>query len=173
VFLTVDLHGMLFKLKMRRKIMSDISDDEFIETPIQTVDILNAHDWFLQSTIENIVSLGVDIGVTLSVNGVIVSGMLINGKKYFELLGDAMIDAAKQPEDLTNVLGKAWKGHMALYEKPEGAPEGWKIPSAGYAHLMNAKFLSPGQIAMPDGAGMFWRCKLSSVDGFSPISLGT
>lgn len=136
------------------------------ETPVQFVEVVNSSDWFLQSTIENVVSNGVEIGITFSVNGLIISGILVSGKKYFEELSKTMKAASRQPDDISSALGDAWRQYTSIYEEPEDAPEDWRPGPVGYVHLMNARFYSAGQKPIPNNQGVLWRGKLSSVDGF-------
>ncbi|SIQ75323.1 hypothetical protein SAMN05880590_1079 [Rhizobium sp. RU35A] len=142
-----------------------------VDEKVQPVEIINDADWFLRSTIENIISQGVEIGITLTVNGVIISGMLIGGKKYFEELSKTMKAASRAPDDISDALGDSWKQFTAIYEKPEDAPEDWQPGPVGYIHLKNARFYAPGQAPIPGNQGVLWRGKLSSVDGFTIGSL--
>lgn len=146
--------------------MSEHDTDEVI-TPIQEVEIVGATDWFLRQTIETVIAHGVEIGVTLAVGGSIISGILVSGKTYFAELGETLKGASKSEGDMQSVLGEAWKGYTALYEKPEGAPDDWVVPPAGYIHLRNARYFAPGQPPVPTNQGVLWRGKLSAVDGFS------
>lgn len=137
-----------------------------ISPEVQDVAIVGSMDWFLQSTIETIINRGVDIGVTLTVGGAIVSGILISGRKYFEELGDTLASASQSDGDMQSVLGEAWKQYTAIYDEPENAPDDWQAPPAGFIHLRDARFYAPGQHPIPSN-GVLWRGKLSSVDGFS------
>lgn len=136
------------------------------ETSVQFVEVVNNGDWFLQSTIENIVSNGIEIGITLNVSGLIISGVLVSGKKYFEEMSIFMKSASRQPDDISSALGDAWGKYTSIYEKPEDAPDGWSVGPVGYVHLMNARFYTAGQKPIPNNQGVLWRGKLSSVDGF-------
>ncbi|SFR33244.1 hypothetical protein SAMN04488005_0460 [Yoonia tamlensis] len=129
----------------------------------QEVKLENSQDWFLEHIIGDFVNKGLDIGVTLNVGGVVVSGMLINGKKYFEALAENM---DIQEGEISKLLGGHWKGYAAVYEKPDDAPEDWVPNPIGYIHLANAKIHAPGQSPIPSNDGVLWRGKLSSVDGF-------
>jgi hypothetical protein len=135
-------------------------------TAVQAVEEINSHDWFLQTTITNVISLGVEVGVTLTVRGVIVSGMLIDGKKYFEELAETVRAASGQPEDIADTLAESWKQYTSIYEEPEDAPEDWQPAPVGYIHLKNARFFAPGQDPFPAHQSFLWRGKLSSVDSF-------
>ncbi|MUO27454.1 MULTISPECIES: gas vesicle accessory protein GvpU [Rhizobium/Agrobacterium group] len=144
----------------------EVNIKDGVEQRVQPVEIIDATDWFLRTTIENIVSHGIEIGVTLTVKGVIVSGMLVGGKKYFEELSKLMKISSQAPNDISDFLGNAWKEYTAIYEQPEGASEDWQPAPIGYVHLMNARFYAPGQAPLPENQGVLWRGKLSSVDGF-------
>jgi len=166
-FSIFNVPDMLSGTKESESMANETTEEGEALPQVQPVQLVNENDWFLQSTIENIVSHGVEIGVTLTVNGVIVSGMLIGGKKYFEELSKTLKAASREPDDISNTLGDAWKQYTAIYEKPEGAPEDWKPNPVGYIHLMNARFFAPGQAPIPANQGVLWRGKLSSVDGFT------
>jgi hypothetical protein len=146
--------------------MSQDSTADHDILPIQEVSVTGSIDWFLQSTIESIIGRGVEIGVTLTVGGAIISGMLISGQTYFKELGDTLTAASREEGDMHSILGEAWKEYTAIYEKPEDAAEDWTPPPAGYIHLREARFFSPSQRAIPD-KGILWRGKLSSIDAFS------
>lgn len=128
---------------------------------------LENQDWFLEGIIENVINHGVDIGITLSVNGAIVSGILISGKKYFEELSEMMAKHSQNPGDIMGALAEGWKSYTVIYEKPEDAPEDWTPPRAAYIHLRDARYFAPGQAPIPTNMGVLWRGKLSEVDGFS------
>ena len=132
----------------------------------QAVEVMNQEDWFLQSMIEVIINRGVEIGVTMSVGGSIVSGILISGKTYFEELGAVVAASSKEEGDVSEMLGNSWKEYRRLYEKPEDAGDDWEEPRAAYIHLRNARYYAPGNHPIPDG-GVLWRGRLSSVDAFS------
>jgi len=144
-----------------------MSDQDGDLPPIQDVSIVDGKDWFLQSIIDTVINEGIDIGVTLTIGGTIISGMLIGGRKYFEQLGDMLADQSKDDDDITNVLGTGWKQYSEIYSKPEGTPDGWRPPAASYIHLKDAKIFMPGQKPIPTNNGFLWRGRLSSVDGFS------
>lgn len=144
-------------------------DDEL--PPIRDVEIINSRDWFLQSIIETVINNGVEIGVTLTVGGMIISGMLISGKKYYDELGDALAAYSKEEGDMHSVLANGWRQMKAIYEKPDDAPEDWKPPHASFIHLRNAYIFAPGVAPLPGNQGILWRGKLTSVDGFAIGSL--
>lgn len=151
--------------------MSGDTDSDQTAAEVQAVEVVGTVDWFLQSTIETVIAKGVEIGVTLTVGGAIVSGTLIKGRTYFEELGATLTAASQAEGDMQSVLGEAWKGYTAIYDKPAGAGDDWQAPAATYIHLRDTRFFSPGNAPLPTNQGVLWRGKLSSIDGFSIGSL--
>lgn len=146
--------------------MTDSTEEESADA-VQPVEVVGNQDWFLTQMIETVINRGVEIGVTLTVGGSVVSGMLISGKTYFEELGELLTGASKAEGDVASALGEAWPAYAQLYEKPEGAGDDWIEPPATYIHLRNAYYLMPGSGSLPGKPGMLWRGRISSVDGFS------
>jgi hypothetical protein len=91
-----------------------------------------------------------DNGITLSVGGAVISGILISDRQYFEQL------AIETHTEAFSSLGDY---------KPENIEH---IP-LNYIHLKDAKIIN-GATAIPSSGGRLWRGKIASVDGFS---LGT
>lgn len=93
------------------------------------------------------------LNLTLNVGGSLISGTLISRKRFVQSVPaiKTIVDAveAKQP--------------------PQGA--GGPSPrSAGryFVHLKDARFFHPGGTAVPvQGNGVYWRGRLSCVDGFT------
>lgn len=164
---------ILIEARGEREVAGDISEDTDNEDGVRSVIIADAKDWFLQSTIESVIAAGVEIGVTLTVGGAVVSGTLISGKTYFKELGEVLAGASQQEGDMQSVLGSSWSKYSAIYEKPEDAPEDWRAPPAGFIHLRDARYYAPGQGPLPSNQGVLWRGKLSAVDAFSVGSLST
>ena len=90
-------------------------------------------DFFLENLV-NSASFGMSMGITLSVGGILVSGMLINGKQYFELFGEMFggglgLEVGKVYEDQIKGLGATYD-NLPDDDKPV------------YIHLKNAKFIT-------------------------------
>lgn len=132
---------------------------------IQTVDVLDSQDWLLEDFIQRIISIGIEVGVTITVGGSIISGNLITGKRYFEEVSKLMLEA-KASDQITEFLSGYFKEFSAVYTNPLDASEDWSPPRIGYIHLEKACYISSGKAHIPTG-GCLWRGKLSSVDGFS------
>ena len=134
------------------------------EATVQPVIVVDDHDWLLESLIEKYVGIGVGMGITLNVKGLLVTGTLCTSQEYLKGVSE-LIGAANKDDELTQAMAGAFGAYTAVYEKPEGAGEDWVPPRIGYVHLKNAKILTPGQKAMPNDP-IWWRGRLSSIDGF-------
>src|SRR5436190_18000638 len=80
--------------------------------PQDRLDIALAHvlpDRFLLTLVEIVNDAGeLEIGMTLHVSGVIVSGLLISGRRYFELLNEAVqTPGSRETVGLREALGDA------------------------------------------------------------------
>lgn len=101
----------------------------------------------------------ISLGITLCVGGTMVTGQLIGGKEFFEGIANSYGNVS----DFFRGLG-------------EGGAEGYKdtsqeqldnVENIAFIHLGNARVVSSG-ISIPsfEQPGIFWRGRLSSVDGF-------
>lgn len=145
----------------------DSTDSAATEDKVQDVDVIGSKDWFLQSIIGVAVSSGVEIGVTLTIGGSIVSGTLISGATYFKELGEKLQSEPEGEHGIKHILGKGWSEYQNIYQKPSDAEEDWETPKANYLHLRNARYFAPGQQSLPRDVGFLWRGKLSAVDAFA------
>ncbi|QEY62549.1 hypothetical protein FXN65_10855 [Metapseudomonas lalkuanensis] len=111
-------------------------------------------DWLLQLFVKIANSDGIQLPVTLSTNSGLVTGILIGGGEYFELLKQQLsqwaVDAAQPWLDAAD----EWKKD---YDEP--------TPDPVMVHLKEAKFVA-GPGIMPKNSTL-WRGQLSSVSGFS------
>jgi hypothetical protein len=127
-------------------------------------------DWFLQHLVELVNSTdGFGFGITLLVDGFLVSGTLVSGKKYFsgftkdfaQGLSDGGGDG-KQAKELFAGFSKIYDTKVAA-----GDPNN---PGPSYLHLADAHFYETSDRPVPANRGVWWRGRLSCVSGFT---LGT
>jgi hypothetical protein len=148
--------------------MTDQPDDE--EPASEIIAYHEDKDFFLQDIV-SLANLGLGIGVTLIVEGAMISGTMIGGKKYFEELGKAMsagtAHGVEDGSDLLSSLGRGFSARANLYEKPDDAADDWQQPEPGYIHLEDAKLYAPGGHPIPSGKGVLFRAKINAVSGFS------
>jgi hypothetical protein len=133
-------------------------------------------DFVLQAIVQLANDTGIELGLTVCVGGIVVSGTLIPGKKYFEeIANDALqasgpADQAVIRQAISDYLGNFGK---MIYEQPENEEQSGnngdetmkKLP--GYIHLRGAKFFHNSGNPIPTNQGLRWRGRLSKVDGFS------
>ena len=123
-------------------------------------------DWYLAALVDDVNGLekGEGFGVTLTVSGQLVSGTMISGSEYFDLLGDAMVRGL--PEDKAEAVKAYYSGPGDLY----GPERDDDHSSPVYVHLKDARYFGWGGNPVPASSGFLWRGKLTAVDAFS---LGT
>lgn len=119
---------------------------------------LDQLDWFLQVLVGMVNSnRGMEIGVTLQVSGLLVSGMLTSGANYFEGFAKEMV-AGFQATDDADKIEKAFGEYVDLYKRPS--------PTTVYIHLKETRFFDPAGSPIPTNRGVWWRGRLSEVSGF-------
>ncbi|WLG37634.1 gas vesicle accessory protein GvpU [Pseudomonas rhodesiae] len=117
-------------------------------------------DWLLQWFVKLVGSLNIEIGITLTVGGSIISGNLVSHQSYFDKLAeDVSAPFAKIASEETAETMK----NMILAYKP-GEP-GADDPASQYLHLKDCQLFTNG--VQPTGSGALWRGKISAVDGFT------
>lgn len=124
-------------------------------------------DWFLRSLVGIVNTTGISFGITLSVKGLTISGNLIGGKGFFE-------EGCKEwimgwPPEIGQVFENIFKEvtekiYPANIVKGEEKEESDIIYE--YIHLSDAKIFSPGQTPIPNNRAIYWRGRISEVDGF-------
>ncbi len=124
-------------------------------------------DWFLAELVRRANEGGLSIGVTLCVGGSLVSGSLIGGRDYFEGLAENVAAAALDSES----AGRArayFRSPAAMYRLDgHGRREVAADPEPlAYIHLVNVRFFTAAGVPIPASQGVYWRGRLSAIDGF-------
>lgn len=125
-------------------------------------------DWYLQTLVELVNRTDGEFPITLYVGGVVVSGYLTGGLKYFSGLQKQLKEFFGNGDNIeeTTALMVAHAKEVYSLENTTDQP-----PLAQYIHLRSARVFAPGQVPMPR-EGCWWRGKLASVSGFSFGALG-
>ena len=112
-------------------------------------------DRYLQSFVQ-VAESQLGFGVTLTVNGVVVTGDVVSRDDYLQGITDSAISS--------------WNGERIEGEPLSGVKEVFGIEETDesedlptYVHLKDAKILLGGSGRVPGG---WWRGRLESVDGF-------
>jgi len=107
-------------------------------------------DWLLTKMVSLVNAEGGSIDVTLIVGGALITGEMIGGTEYFELIGHAFADQARFSE-----FG------ARLYSSSD------IDPTPAFLHLKNAVVLH-GDHAVPSSSnGMLWRGRIAAVEAFA------
>ncbi|WP_205478567.1 gas vesicle accessory protein GvpU [Sphingomonas arenae] len=125
-----------------------------------------SEDWFLQTLVEY-ANAGLELGLTLMVGGTTVSGILINGKKYFEKLSAVVREVDGGNNEVMQTIADSFSDLGRIYDRPDDAAEDWILPPASFIHLKSAYVFTPGGGSLPNGEGVLWRGRINSVDGFT------
>jgi hypothetical protein len=148
--------------------MSEVEQTLTDTSPDVKYDELMAHlkdqgkqiDWLLQFLVKFVVTTPVEIGITLSVGGNLVSGQLISHDAYFKQLSEDMAAPFGQFEA---GIDESMKQIILSFTPGESADE---TSAFHFIHLKDCKTYSSDQSAIC-AEGVLWRGKIASVDGFT------
>lgn len=114
--------------------------------------------------IVELVTIGVEVGMTLSVGGLLASGVVISAKTY--LVESAAKVRSSVPSNVGEMIAGYFERQVAAHEKPANVPANYRAPPPKYTHMRSPTFIAPNG-ATSTVTDSLWRWKLSEVDGFS------
>lgn len=124
-------------------------------------------DWVLQDFVGLINRFQLQVGITLQLNGLTVSGTTIDGPAYFRKLGDMVAEGMQRSSNISSAadtMREYFACRANIYDDQNSETDQPLAP-ATYIHLQNAVFWgSDGGMINPQGA--LWRGRLSEVSGF-------
>ena len=111
-------------------------------------------------------SEGTTFGVTLNVNGSIISGNLISLKKYYDLLQNSMIQrlSGQNQQDWNDVFNAIKDGLPKTYEEHEMVS---RIFGRSMICLEDISYLINGQLVNINISPSIWIGKIEDVNGFT------
>lgn len=121
-------------------------------------------DFALEALVGAINALGgAEVGITLHSSGLIVSGMLISGRSYFEKLIENL---ESSPDTGAHAFAQLFSPFQDMYANNEvtDAQKGAALLPTGYIHLRDARTFSPTGQSLP---GTLWRARLTEITGWS------
>jgi hypothetical protein len=124
-------------------------------------------DWFLQFLVNTANKSQFELAITLNVGGFLVSGTLAGVKQYFADFGAdfaTLFDAGKGAEGIKATFQKIGD-ECSCVSKAEPAE------SPSYIHLKNARFFDAQGNSIQGSHGVWWRGRISEVQGFFPGTL--
>jgi hypothetical protein len=121
-------------------------------------------DWFLQSLVSMVNNSSMEFGITLLVDGMLVSGNLVGGKAYFEGFGADFATPFKDPE-VVKQLKDSFGSYGEIYDaNPDDDKE---PPPPTFIHLKETRFFTPSGTPIPANKGVWWRGRISAIGGFN------
>ncbi|WP_342620756.1 gas vesicle accessory protein GvpU [Rhodoferax sp. GW822-FHT02A01] len=141
--------------------MSNAANDN---TPILVAET----DWFLQSLVNLTNKSAFQVGITLQVSGMLVSGVLVSHKQYFEGFASELANAFADTEEAETI-----KTHISSYGdsyKSDGENEE-PLPPPQFIHLKETRFFNTAGNPIPGNRGVWWRGRICEVGGFTLGSL--
>lgn len=125
-------------------------------------------DWFLQLLVNLANKNNFELDVTLTVGGTLVSGTLCGVRQFFNDLGSyfaSPFESNMNSEELE-------KTFRTIGEQVACVTPSEQTDTPSYIHLKNARFYDTSGRLVSGVAGVWWRGRLSEVQGFSPSLLG-
>lgn len=124
-------------------------------------------DWFLESLVATVNNTGIEIGITLQMDGFLVSGYIVNGGKYFDGFSNEFISETAihfGNDEALKTIQEAFGKYAEMYS-PKSVEESG-TDTANYIHLEGARFFNTNGAPIPNNRGMWWRGRIAEVNGF-------
>ncbi len=139
------------------------------ERTTHATDSAPSQDWFLQFLVNLANKNRFELDITLTVGGILVSGTLVGVRQYFdELSADfaSPFDTGSNPEVIKDTFKKI--GEQCSCVSPSE-----KTETPSYIHLKNVHFANVQGKRVSENKGIWWRGRISQVQGFTPGKLIT
>jgi len=119
-------------------------------------------DHTLRLIVDLVNSSDLEMGITLTGGGFLISGTLISGKSFFDGLADEMATSFEDESPK-----KAIHDYFARFgEIYATIAEGREHQLPIYIHLKDARHFHNSGKPMPGNRGVYWRGRISQVVGF-------
>lgn len=115
---------------------------------------------------------GQSLGVTVDLEGLLITGNLVGVERYYEAVGEALAGALRErdsgaADELLSGYKEAGKqlreDHVKYEEAVAEGKEDGRGPS--FFHMTDARILAGGRL-IPTSKGILWRGKIGAVSGF-------
>ena len=129
-------------------------------------------DDFLETLVAIVNKAGLEFGVTLTVGGAQIAGVLTSGRRYFEHMAETFEERAGIRGAFDRWLAR-YPAMGANTDQDEGL-QGTATHNV-YLHLRDVRVYQEQAGALPTGtgpSGVYWRGRISAVDGFIFGQLG-
>jgi hypothetical protein len=124
-----------------------------------------APDWLLQHLVALVTDGPLEMGITLQVSGLLVSGKLVSGARYFEGIASDFAHGLAAHPQVAKSLRQSFEEFGKLIYEGDAATSARPLPH--YIHLTDTKFFSTAGDPIPAGKGVWWRGRIAEVGGFT------
>ncbi len=125
-------------------------------------EIPSVGDWVLIDLVKQADKVGLEVGVLLNLGGILLSGTLIGGKKYFEAIQSQALELGEANATLSEILNRIAQDGRNVYDVPLPNEED-RLPT--YIHLLDVNFIDTNGKSTGEVTTM-WRGKIVDVTGF-------
>jgi hypothetical protein len=140
----------------------ELGDSEELQNVAAPKDVLLCQLVYLANRID------LQVGITLQVDGLLVSGRLVGMRNYLEGVTETLRSAGA--DALIPIFDSIREA--AFSESPDlNTPPTDNDLSPNFIHLADAQFFHPGGSPIPGNQTVFWRGRIGEVGGFSIGSL--
>lgn len=103
--------------------------------------------------------------ITINVSGLLISGILTNGKKVFD--GWLELYSDSSASDFNSTFSEILREASTIHQKKvfELTDDDLEYPCK-FIHIRDAQFFTSSHSNLTEITGQYWRGKLESVDGF-------
>ena len=142
---------------------TEAPDAEAATEDLDTGDDGVERDFLLQTFVDIVNRTNAEIGMTLTMGGMLVSGTMIGGKKYYDELYSTFSQNIED-EEILSFLKKIIDIPSAAYDYDLADERPINI---AWVHLKDARFFGPDGNFIPKTGGTLWRGRISQVSGFN------
>ena len=126
-----------------------------------------AHDWLLERWVR-LAELGVAVGVTLQMGGLLISGTLVGARRYLEgQRSEVLADLSQRglPPRVARKLDRAFEADLAAIAGSDQAEQDGAGVPYRFIHLKDARIIA-GDGGRQGFVVPYWRGQLRRVDAF-------
>jgi hypothetical protein len=120
-------------------------------------------DWFLQSLVMLVNKSDIQLGITLQVGGMLVSGSLVGGAAYFAGFADDISAPFAENPEVADAVKASYLEFSQIY-RPDSTDG--EVPPPMFIHLKDARIFGAAAIPIPMNRGVWWRGRVSEVSAF-------
>ena len=121
-------------------------------------------DWFLQIIVNMANESNLEFGLTLQVDGMLVSGTLVGAKKYFDGFASDFASPFSAYPEAAESIRKSFATYGEWVSEP--LPDDRPRPLPQFLHMRDAKFFNTSGNPIPGNRGVWWRGRVCEVGGF-------